>query len=561
MESLMESLSEDMMVEINGIGVAPGIAIGQVLVVRESEAHVGREKGDVHAAHDAAAEKKRLAEAVRDVDLALEALIRQEGQLHEIVEIMQAHQMMIADPELVASAEAMIDNGKSAYDAYADSAAFFCEMLAQVDDPYLRQRVQDIKDSTGRVLDVLSGREVFDPALIKSPVILVVNDIPPSMAARFTAGMVLGIVTEIGGETSHTAILANALGIPAVLGVADAVSLLDEKSVILDGQAGRVIVSPDAMTYAANVSKADKLALEQEELRRLVDVKTMTVDGIEIELYGNIGSPEEARLVAENGGEGVGLFRTEFLFMDAAEAPSEEAQFNAYKAAVMHLSGRPVIIRTLDVGGDKHIPYLDIPKEDNPFLGYRAIRYCLDHEPLFKTQIKAILRAAVYGSPKIMLPMISKLDEILRAKALIKTCEAELDAAGVPFSSVPVGIMVETPAAAIMADVFAKHVDFFSIGTNDLTQYTLAADRMNPMVKDIYSYFDPSVLRLVAGVIKAANEAGIHVGMCGEAAGNEQLIPVLLSMGLREFSVSPGKLLKVKEIMLKTMIPDKMVLF
>lgn len=557
----MESLSEDMMVEINGIGVAPGIAIGQVLVVRESEAHVGREKGDVHAAHDAASEKKRLAEAVRDVDLALEALIRQEGQLHEIVEIMQAHQMMIADPELVASAEAMIDSGKSAYDAYADSAAFFCEMLAQVDDPYLRQRVQDIKDSTGRVLDVLSGREVFDPALIKSPVILVANDIPPSMAARFTAGMVLGIVTEIGGETSHTAILANALGIPAVLGVADAVSLLDEKSVILDGQAGRVIISPDAMTYAAYASKADKLALEQEELRRLVDVKTMTVDGIEIELYGNIGSPEEARLVAENGGEGVGLFRTEFLFMDATEAPSEDAQFNAYKAAVMHLSGRPVIIRTLDVGGDKHIPYLDIPKEDNPFLGYRAIRYCLDHEPLFKTQIKAILRAAVYGSPKIMLPMISKLDEILRAKALIKTCEAELDAAGVPFSSVPVGIMVETPAAAIMADVFAKHVDFFSIGTNDLTQYTLAADRMNPMVKDIYSYFDPSVLRLVAGVIKAANEAGIHVGMCGEAAGNEQLIPVLLSMGLREFSVSPGKLLKVKEIMLKTMIPDKMVLF
>lgn len=541
-----------MMTKINGIGVAPGIAIGQVLVVREAEADAGHERVAPQSALDAGEEKIRLTHAVREVDMALEALIGQEGQLHEIVAIMQAHQMMIADPELLARAEGMIEQGKSAYAAYAESAAFFCEMLAQVDDPYLKQRVQDIKDSTGRVLDVLSGREVFDPALIKSPVILVANDIPPSMAARFKAGMVLGIVTEIGGETSHTAILANALGIPAVLGVADAVELLDGQKVILDGQSGDVFISPDTATLAAYTSKAEALVREQEALKRLTFVKTKTADGIEIELYGNIGSPEEARLVAENGGEGVGLFRTEFLFMDATEAPSEEAQFKAYKAAVMNLSGRPVIIRTLDVGGDKHIPYLDIPKEDNPFLGYRAIRYCLDHEPLFKTQIKAILRAAVYGSPKIMLPMISKLDEILRAKALIKTCEAELDAAGVPFSSVPVGIMVETPAAAIMADVFAKHVDFFSIGTNDLTQYTLAADRMNPMVKDIYSYFDPSVLRLVAGVIKAANEAGIHVGMCGEAAGNEQLIPVLLSMGLREFSVSPGKLLKVKEIMLKT---------
>ena len=534
-----------MMFEINGIGVAPGIAIGKAFVIRDNSKVTLPPKGSVEA------EKTKLTEAVRKVDYELEQLIALEGQLHEIKEIMQAHQMMIGDPELLSSAEGLMDSGKSAYEAYAESAMGFCHMLSQVDDPYLRQRVQDIKDATGRVLDVLSGRKTFDPSLIESPVILVANDIPPSMAARFKAGMVLGIVTEIGGETSHTAILANALGIPAILGVVNAVEKLDEHWLILDGGAGCVLVSPDDATRETYRLKAVALAQEKEMLQRLIGVETITSEGIKVAIYGNIGSAEEAKLVAENGGEGVGLFRTEFLFMDSAEEPSEDAQFNAYKAAVTHLSGKPVIIRTLDVGGDKHIPYLDIPKEENPFLGYRAIRYCLDHEPLFKTQIKAILRAAIYGSPKIMLPMITKLDEIIRAKALIKSAEAELEAAGVAYASVPVGIMVETPAAAIMADVFAKHVDFFSIGTNDLTQYTLAADRMNPKVKDIYSYFDPSVLRLVEGVIKAANEAGIHVGMCGEAAGNEQLIPVLLGMGLREFSVSPGKLLKTKEILMR----------
>ena len=529
---------------IKGVGVSSGIAFGPSFILRNSQLDINPSFEMTIGTPEA--EKVKLDEAILKAKQDLDEIIHLPNQIDEIKEILQAHQMMMADPELYQGSIEAIEDGVSAYDAYLEIASQFCEMLSAVEDDYLKQRVKDIKDATQRVLGYLRGQKCLSLNTLDTPVILVADDVPPSLAAQFSKDKVLGIITEQGGETSHTAILANALGIPAVLGVSNAMSLCMETRIVMDGETGVIEVNPTAETIQAYELKRQTQNEEKEKLKVFKDKSTLTQDGFTVSLYGNIGNAHDALLVKDQGGEGVGLFRTEFLFMDVSEAPSEESQFNAYKEAVEALEGRPVIIRTLDAGGDKQISYLNMPKEENPFLGYRAIRYCLDHPELFKTQLRAIHRAAVYGEPKLMIPMISDLSEILKVKSMVQEIKLELDDVGIPYRDVPIGIMIETPAAAVMADVLAEHVDFFSIGTNDLTQYTLAADRMNPDVKAIYSYFNPSVLRLINQVIQAGNQAGIHVGMCGEAAGHEKLIPVLLAMGLKEFSMSPSKILKAR---------------
>ena len=529
---------------IKGVGVSSGIAFGPSFILRNSEV-------DLNPAFEMMTgtpedEKFKLDEAILKAKHELDEIIELPDQIDEIKEILRAHQMMMEDPELYQGSVHAIESGVSAYDAYLDIASQFCEMLSAVEDDYLKQRVKDIKDATQRVLGHIRGQKSHDLKTLDAPVIIVAEDVPPSLAAQFTKDKVLGIITEQGGETSHTAILANALGIPAVLGVSNAMTLCLEAIIVMDGETGVVEVNPTSETIHAYELKRQSQDSEREKLKVFKNKATVTKDGFKVSLYGNIGNAHDALLVKEQGGEGVGLFRTEFLFMDVPEAPSEDSQLKAYREALEALDGRPVIIRTLDAGGDKQISYLNMPKEENPFLGYRAIRYCLDHPELFKTQLRAIHRAAVYGEPKLMIPMISDLSEVLKVKKLVQEVKLELDEKAIPYRDVPIGIMIETPAAAVMADVLAEHVDFFSIGTNDLTQYTLAADRMNPDVKSIYSYFNPSVLRLIHQVIQAGNQAGIHVGMCGEAAGHEKLIPVLLAMGLKEFSMSPSKILKAR---------------
>ena len=529
---------------IKGVGVSSGIAFGPSYILKNSESDINPTFLALKGTPEA--ERVKLDEAITKAKHELDEIIKLPNQLDEIKEILQAHQMMMEDPELYQGSVKAIEDGVSAYDAYGEIASQFCEMLSAVEDEYLKQRVKDIKDATQRVLGHIRGQKSHDLNTLDSPVIIVAEDVPPSLAAQFSKDKVLGIITEQGGETSHTAILANALGIPAILGVSNAMTLCLEAIIVMDGETGVIEVNPTAEKIQTYELKRQSQDLEKENLKIFKDQATVTKEGYQVSLYGNIGNAHDAFLVKEQGGEGVGLFRTEFLFMDVPEAPSEEIQLKAYREALEALDGKPVIIRTLDAGGDKHISYLNMPKEENPFLGYRAIRYCLEHPELFKTQLRAIHRAAVYGEPKLMIPMITDLSEIQKVKSLVQEVKLELDEKGIPYRDVPIGIMIETPAAAVMADILAEHVDFFSIGTNDLTQYTLAADRMNPGVKSIYSYFNPSVLRLIHQVIQAGNQAGIHVGMCGEAAGHEKLIPVLLAMGLKEFSMSPSKILKAR---------------
>ena len=360
---------------------------------------------------------------------------------------------------------------------------------------------------------------------------------------------VVGIITEVGGVTSHSAILARALEIPAVLSIENCTtSLQDKEHAIVDGEKGIVIINPSKEQLDEYEEKYKKHLKEKKELLAFQGMKTKTADGIAVELFGNIGTPKEAQTVVESGGEGVGLFRTEFLFMDKSSLPSEEEQFESYKEAVTAMNGKPIIIRTLDIGGDKEIPYLEIPKEDNPFLGYRAIRYCLDRPEIYRAQLRALLRASAFGDIRIMVPLVTCIEEIRSVRELLKKYMKELDAEGLSYNSnIQVGVMIETPAASLIADLLAKEADFFSIGTNDLTQYTMAVDRGNAKVAALYSTYQPAVLRSIRGIIQAAKAEGIMVGMCGESASDRRLIPLLLAFGLDEFSVSSSAILATRK--------------
>ncbi len=533
------------MAALAGVAASPGLGIGTVMVI--AEPCLAYEAVEVT---DAEAEKSRLHGAIE----AFSALTREKAEVvRERVgdaeaAILEGHVLMISDPFMVAEMDNLIDGGQCAEAALDTVCETFAVMFEAADDDLTRQRAADVRDIKSGVLCQLLGVREVDVSRVPRGTVLVTHDLVPSMTAGLDRDNVVGIVTETGGMTSHSAILARALEIPAVLAVPDAVRKLPEGAqVIVDGGEGAVAVAPGEAELAAARVRQEALRREKEALQRFVGKKTITADGCQVELFGNIGSVEDARAVVDNDGEGVGLFRTEFLFMDGGAMPTEEEQFRAYQQAALIMKGRPVIIRTLDIGGDKDIPYLGLEKEDNPFMGFRAIRYCLAREDVFRTQLRALLRASAFGDVRIMVPLVTGVEELRQVRALIRRYADEFSREGVACNKdVPVGVMIETPAAALMADALAAEADFFSIGTNDLTGYTMAVDRGNDRVRSLSSAFNPAVLRSIRSVIAAGTAAGIPVGMCGEAAADPLLIPLWISFGLTEYSVGPASILATR---------------
>ena len=529
---------------LKGTNVSSGIGIGNAVIVEEKELVIRRE-----AVADAAAEVERFKGALdttlkKTEELAADLATRV-GEKE--AEIMQGHMMLLMDPMLTGEIETAI-TGESICAEYAieQVCTTYADMFASMDDELMQQRATDMRDIKERMQRELLGLESVDIAALPAGTILVAKDLTPSMTAGIRPENVAGIVTELGGKTSHSAILARALEIPAVVAVPDLMSQVENGHVIvLDGSEGIVYVDPDQAVVDEFSAKREEFLKEKKELEQYIGKPTVTKDGVHIELVANIGKPEDLEKVLQYDGEGVGLFRTEFLFMDRTAMPTEEEQFEAYKAVAEGLKGKPVIIRTLDIGGDKEIPYMGLTRDENPFLGYRAIRFCLDRkDDVYRPQLRALLRASAYGNIKIMVPMVTCIEELREAKALIEEIKKELDESNIPYKKdIEVGIMVETAAASLMADVFAKEAAFFSIGTNDLTQYTMSVDRGNDKVSYLYSTFNPAVLRSIKRIITCGREAGIMVGMCGEAASDPLMIPLLLAFGLNEFSMSASAIL------------------
>ena len=463
-------------------------------------------------------------------------------------EILEGHLTMLADPFMLSQMNDAIDGGAVAESATDSVCTMFCDMFAGVEDEMMRQRASDIKDVKDSLLQILLGVHTVDISAVPPGTVLVAHDLTPSMTSQIRRENVTAIVTEVGGVTSHSAILARAMGIPAALSVRGATEILaDGEELIVDGFKGKVFPHPSAEQAEEYREKQSLYLREKEGLKSYFNKPTVTRSGVTKKVYGNIGKAEDAQNVLQNGGEGIGLFRTEFLFMDRDHAPTEEEQFEAYATVARLMVDKEVIIRTLDVGGDKAIDYLSIDKEENPFLGHRAIRYCLDNPGLYKTQLRALLRAAAVGNIKIMLPLVTTVEEVKAAKALLAECESELQSEGVAYRHAPVGVMIETPSAALISDLLAKEAAFFSIGTNDLTGYTMAVDRGNAKVSHLYKPTQPAVLRAIEMTIKNAKAAGIMVGMCGEAAADPNLIPKLAAWGLDEFSVTPSAILQTRK--------------
>lgn len=464
--------------------------------------------------------------------------------------IMGAHIEFAEDEGIHDTVNSSIDAGMCAEQAVSEAYNTYYTMFSQMDDELFRERATDVADvKTGLLADLL-GKEVVDLSTLPENSIIVVKELTPSMTADIDKENVAGIVTETGGRTSHSAIIARALEIPAVLSVEDATEHIKTGDmVIVDGSAGDVLVQPSKEDLEAYRAKAKAYADDKAALETYRGKKTITADGETKLLVANIGNPDDANAAAEHDAEGIGLFRSEFLFMDAKELPSEDEQFAAYQKVALRMKGRPIIIRTLDVGGDKEIPYMNLQKEDNPFMGFRAIRYCLNNPDQYKVQLTALLRASAFGDIKIMLPLVTSLDEVRKARSLVEECKKELDERGVSYDpDIEVGTMIETPAASLIADNLAEVCDFFSIGTNDLIGYTMCADRGNDRVAYLYEVYQPAVLRSLKRIISEGNKRGIMVGMCGEAAADPLLIPVLISFGLGEFSVSAPSILRTRRI-------------
>ncbi len=459
--------------------------------------------------------------------------------------------MILDDPEMCGQIEAKIKEAKiNAEWAVKEVAEMFIEMFKSMDNEYMRERAADIKDVTGRVIRNLLGVKIIDLSNLEEEAIVVAEDLTPSDTAQMDKVKVLGFVTKIGGRTAHSAIMARTLGIPAVVGVGQEFeSIKSGDNLVFDGKEGIVFVNPEEEVLNKFREKKKEFEELTEKLKTFIGKESKTKDGIKVELSANIGTPNDVDSILKNDGEGIGLYRTEFLYMDRERFPTEEEQFEAYKIVAQRMEGKPVVIRTLDIGGDKDLPYMDFPQEMNPFLGYRAIRLCLDRKDIFKTQLRALLRASAYGNIKIMFPMISSIEELRQAKKVLEEVRIELRKEEVCFNEgMEVGMMVEVPAVAIMSDVFAKEVDFFSIGTNDLIQYTTAVDRGNKDIAHLYNQFHPALLRLIKMVIDNGHREGIWVGMCGEVAGDPKMIPLLIGMGLDEFSMSPASILKARWI-------------
>ena len=534
-----------------GIAASKGYAIGTVFIQEHEEIIISDAK-----VSDIAAEKEKLSKALAQSKEQLEAI--KEKTANEIGEheaqVFEAHLMLLDDVEFTGQMEMTIENDQlNAMKAVQNVTDTFVMIFDSMDDPYMRERAADIKDVSKRIIANLAGKGGNGMENVGANTVVVAHDLTPSDTAQLDRSKVIGFLTNIGGRTSHSAIMARTLEIPAVVGLGNiTTSVKNGDTVIVDGIEGVAIINPDEATINEYKARLEKFKAEQEELKKLIDVKTTTKSGRRIEVCGNIGKPEDIDQVLANGGDGVGLFRTEFLYMDRDEAPTEDEQFEAYKYVLEKADGKQVVIRTLDIGGDKTLPYLPLPEEMNPFLGYRAIRLCLDRKDIFRVQIRALLRASVYGNLAVMFPMISGLEEFQQAKAFVEECKAELKAEGIAYSdSIQWGIMVEIPAAAVYADELAKHVDFFSIGTNDLIQYTLAADRMSEKVSYLYNPMHPAVLRLIKMTIDGAHKHGKWVGMCGEMAGDERAIPTLVEYGLDEFSMSATSILTAKNIIME----------
>lgn len=528
-----------------GIAGSAGYGVGKVVIISDAKPEY-----ENRTITDTDAEIKRYDDAVaaftEKTHAMAEAMKESVGEHN--AEILEGHILLLTDPGMDEITKGAIMSGTCAEAAFESTCDMFAGMFQMADDELTRQRATDIGDIKVRMLKILTGTPDVNISEVPAGTILVAEDLTPSMTAGIVKENVAGIITAVGGKTSHSAILARALEIPAVLsvdGIVDMVS--DGMTAVVDGCDGICILDPSPEEIEEYQAKREKYLSDKALLEVYRGKDTVTADGAKVHLYGNIGNPEDAKQVAACDGEGVGLFRTEFLFMGASELPSEEEQFQAYKAAAETMEGREVIIRTLDVGGDKDIPYLGLEKEDNPFLGFRAVRYCLQNKDSYRVQLRALLRASAFGDIKIMVPLVTCVDEIRSVKALVKELMAEFDAENIAYNKdIQVGAMIETPAASLIADLLAKEADFFSIGTNDLTQYTMAVDRGNAKVAYLYSSYNPAVLRSMKNIIEAANAAGIMVGMCGEAAADPLLIPLLISFGLGEFSVSATSVLATR---------------
>ncbi len=533
---------------LKGIGASPGIAIGKVLLKKDPELKIEKRVKD-NTEEEIIRLKKAKEKSKKQINELYEHTLNTIGE--EEAKIFEAHGMILDDPEFFGQVEEKIKTEKVNVEyALKEVTDIIVKVFENMDNEYMKERAADIKDVSNRVIRILLGVEITDISKLEEEVIIVAEDLTPSDTAQIDKEKVLGFITEIGGKTAHSAIMARTLEIPAVVGVEGITSKVEDGDIVIfDGDEGEVIIRPEEKKLEEYKNKKEKFESFRKRLEELKGAKSVTKDGIEVELVANIGTPKDVDGILRNDAVGVGLYRTEFLYMDRDQLPTEEEQFEAYKEVAERLEGKPVVIRTLDIGGDKELPYLELPKEMNPFLGYRAIRLCLDRTDIFKPQLRALLRASTHGDIKIMFPMISSIEELRQAKAVLEEVKEDLRKENIKFNEeIEVGIMVEIPAVAVLSDQFAKEVDFFSIGTNDLIQYTTAVDRGNRQISHLYNQFHPALLTLVKTVIENGHKAGIWVGMCGEVAGDPKLIPILIGMGLEEFSMSPISILKARWI-------------
>ncbi|WP_119318425.1 phosphoenolpyruvate--protein phosphotransferase [Companilactobacillus formosensis] len=542
---------------IKGIAASDGIATAEAYLLVQPDLSFTKK-----SISDADAEISRLKDAISTSDDELTKIrdTAKESLGEEEAQVFDAHKMILADPEFTGAVEQEVkDKNVNAEQALHDVSENFISIFeGMTDNPYMQERAADVRDVTKRVMAHLLGVALPNPALIDHEVVIVAHDLTPSDTAQLNKKYVKGFVTDIGGRTAHSAIMARSLELPAVVGTDTITKDVKEgDTVIVDGLDGAAIVEPtdDDIKHYAELAK--KFAEEKAEWEKLKDEPSVTADGKHFDIAANIGTPDDLQGVIDNGAEGVGLYRTEFLYMQSDKLPTEDDQFEAYKKVLEGMKGKPVVVRTMDIGGDKHLPYLPLPEEMNPFLGYRAIRISLDRQEIFRTQLRALLRASAFGNLRIMFPMIGTLQEFRDAKKVFEEEKAKLVKDGVKVSDdIQLGMMMEVPAAAVLADQFAKEVDFFSIGTNDLIQYTMAADRGNEHVSYLYQPYNPSILRLIKHVIESAHKEGKWAGMCGEAAGDNTMLPLLLSMGLDEYSMSATSVLRVRSLMKKLSTKD-----
>ncbi|BCG58347.1 phosphoenolpyruvate--protein phosphotransferase [Paenibacillus sp. URB8-2] len=548
------------MTKISGIAASAGIAVARAFILEHPDYTIKKT-----VVTDVEAEVAKLDKALEISRAELQRI--KERTLAELgekkAEIFESHLLILDDPELISPVKDKIrEESVNADYALNEVAAQFIAMFENMKSAYLQERAADMRDVTKRVMNHLLGIHYVSPAEISEEVVVIAEDLTPSDTAQLNRQYVKGFTTNIGGRTSHSAIMARSLEIPAVVGTKNVLSQVKSGDlIIVDGLSGDVLINPSDAEVAEYSAKQEAYALQIAEWKKLRDEPTVSADGKHVELAANIGTPNDVTGVIENGGEAVGLYRTEFLYMGRDKLPSEEIQYNAYRTVLENMNGKPVVVRTLDIGGDKELPYLDLPKEMNPFLGFRAVRLCLERQDIFRTQLRALLRASVHGNLRIMFPMIATLTEFRAARDLLLEEKAKLQAEGQEVSdSIQLGIMVEIPSTAVLADQFAKEVDFFSIGTNDLIQYTMAADRMNERVSYLYQPYNPAILRLIKNVIDAAHAQGKWTGMCGEMAGDATAIPVLLGLGLDEFSMSATSILPARSQISKLSVDEMKVL-